>query len=112
MDKEIKHLAVSLITNDVREAGKVYRIITNLKSKKIKYLDNNGKEWVSYKNKGWKFLDKKYLERYDMTKKEKITLNEISFALKTALHNTSMNSEDKEIIEKAKTKLDNLIQNK
>lgn len=47
-----------------------------------------------------------------MIKKEKITLNEISFALKTALHNTSMNSEDKEIIEKAKTKLDNLIQNK
>lgn len=110
MDKEIKHLAVSLITNEIREAGKVYRITTNLKSKKIKFLDNNGKEWVSYKNKGWKFLDKKYLERYNMTKKEKSTLNEVSFALKVALHNTSMSSEDKEIIENAKLKLDNLIQ--
>lgn len=47
-----------------------------------------------------------------MSTKEKKLLKEISFDIKVALYKTSMNEEDKDILNRAKSKLDSLLKNK
>lgn len=47
-----------------------------------------------------------------MSTKEKNLLKEISFDIKVALYKTSMNEEDKDVLNRVEIKLDSLLKNK
>lgn len=60
---KVYHIGVSLIDTPKRVKGKCYKITTNLRSKRIKFIGDDDQVYSSEKRKGWKFLDKKYINK-------------------------------------------------
>ena len=60
----VKHVAVSLITNNFRSSGKSYVIITDLRSNRIKFVGDDMEVHSTDDKKSFKILDKKYIPEF------------------------------------------------
>lgn len=66
MNREIKHVGVALEDTPTRKAGCLYGITSDLRSKRVKFLESKGGDIKSCDKKTFLILDDKYIKDVEL----------------------------------------------